>query len=318
MADARVTGQNQRSRVAAPRFLAPGLARVKTAGARGPFSCGFSPAEFSLCLELGARPVAQVMGACASVIGASGAPVLGDPGYKEYFGRRSRPGAVMFEMQRISSVYDSTRDTALARMREQAKQCGSHAVIAVDVALREGEVEEVRTVEYVATGTAIRLDGLPPTDEPCLAAVSAADYWSLRHAGYTAVAIAAATSVYYVRPSPTTVEARMKRGRSAPPNQELPEFSSAVSNAREVCDRRIRAQAQRAGGAGIIGVTLQINHSITVGLTSHGEAPRNRRYGNLHLTLHTQGTVIKPLKGGHSDRNVLDPLTLLQLGNHGP
>lgn len=48
----------------------------------------------------------------------------------------------MFEMRRISSVYNSARDTALARMRDQARQCRAHAVIAVELALAQGEDDQ--------------------------------------------------------------------------------------------------------------------------------------------------------------------------------
>lgn len=252
------------------------------------------------------------MGACASQIGASGAPVLGDPGYREYFSRRGSADAVMFELRRISSVYDRARDAALERMREQARQCKAHAVIDVDLALREDD--ELRTVEYVATGSAIQLDGVAAADQPRLGGVSAAEYWALRRSGYDAVALAAATCVYFVRPSQATVEAQLKRWRAARPNQELPEFSLAVAKARDACDSRMRAQAAHVDGVGIIEVAMQVHHSIGVGLAAHSDRRRAQRYGNLHLTVHMQGTVIAPLRGTHDHRQGVEPHPVVPLG----
>lgn len=106
-----------------------GRARVARAAQRGPFSSELSRLN-SVCARISVcGPWLQVMGACAHSIGMSGAPVVGDPGYREYFARRRGSGPVMFELRRISGAYNDARETALKRIREQAAQAGAHLVV---------------------------------------------------------------------------------------------------------------------------------------------------------------------------------------------
>ncbi|MGH2883626.1 MAG: hypothetical protein ACRDPA_13170, partial [Solirubrobacteraceae bacterium] len=77
--------------------------------------------------------------------------------------------------------------------------------------------------------------GIPSADAPHLSPLSMTDCWCLYQAGYEPVGLADATTVYYARPSSITSQALGKRGRSAPPNQELPDLSAATITARDVC-----------------------------------------------------------------------------------
>ena len=276
-----------------PEFIARGLSRIDAAR-RGAFSSDLSPAGTALTARVGARAVAQVMGACVYSIGVSGAPVLGDPGYLEFYGRQPRSGPVMFEMQRVSGAYNSARQTALTRMAAQATRAKANVVLGVQIGLTEHESSDMRTVEFLATGTALRLDHGPPVDQPSLAALSASDYYCLREAGYEPVGIAAATSIYYVRPSVDTARAMTKRRRAAPPNQELADFSAAATAARATCETRMHDQATKLSGTGIVAISLELQHSLSAGLTAEEPRSTTQRRGNLHVTAHGLGTIVQP------------------------
>lgn len=281
--------------VAPASVFAKGLERVAGAARSGCFSSELSPAELGLCASLGAQPVAQVAGACAYVIGVSGVPVLGDPGYREYFGRGRRAGPLMFELRRVSSAYNDARRIALERLVEQAAQAAAHLVVGVKVSLIERELGEVQIVEYVVSGTAVRLADAPSGAAPHLTSLSMTDCWCLRQAGYEPVGLVAATAVYYASPSSITSQSLGKRWRAAPPNQELPDLSAAATNAQDICQSRMEQQAERLGGTGIIGLSLEMSHSFGVGLRQEGATSRERRAANLHLTVHGSGSVIRPV-----------------------
>ena len=106
----QTSGSEKPSKAVVSEAASWGLERVAHVAREGPFSSELTPAELGLCRSLDARPLAMVMGACAYTIGVSGAPVLGDPGYHEHFGRRRGP--VMFELRRVSAAYNQARDTA--------------------------------------------------------------------------------------------------------------------------------------------------------------------------------------------------------------
>lgn len=277
------------------------------------FSSDLSPAELGLCAELGARPLAQVMGACAYTIGVSGAPVLGDPGYREYFGRRRGSGAVMLELRRVSAAYNDVRQTALERIREQAARARAHLVVGVEVRLTESEDTELEMLECVVSGTAVRLERAPSARLPHLTPLSMTDCWCLHQAGYEPVGLAAATAVYYARPSSTTAKALGRPGRSAPPNQELPDLSAATTHARDICQRRMVDQARRQGGRGIIGMSLELNHGLGLGLRGEEAGARSQRYGNLHLTVHGLASVVRPAPGAAAARIRTSPRPVLWL-----
>lgn len=282
---------------AAHRFLAAGRDRAAHAARTGPFSSEMTPAELGLCARLGFKPLVQVMGACVYTIGVTGAPVLGDPGYREYFSRGRGSGSVMFELRRVSAAYNDARRHALARMTEQAACAGAGLVVGVEVRLREQEAADLPILECVATGTAVQVTDGGATASPALTPLSITECWVLRQAGYRPSGLAATTAVYDARPSATTSRAlgRRRWRWSAPPNQELPDLSQAVTGAREACQARLADQAGQQDGSGLIAVSLELTHSLGAGLTGERAGGGSPRYANLHLTVHGLGSVIRPI-----------------------
>lgn len=303
--------QDRRQRAVASRFVAAGRDRAAGVARRGTFSAELSPAELGLCADLGMRPLVQVMGASVYRVGVSGAPVLGDPGYREYFARGRRSGPVMFELRRLSSAYNDVRRDAVTRLRDQAAHAGAELVVGVELSLTEREVGDDRSLECVATGTAMRLPHSAGTLSPAVCPLSLTECWVLRQAGYDAIGLAATTAVYYARPSPATSRALGRRRLAAAPNQEFSDLSLAVTSAREVCQARLAAQATEQGGGGLIAVSLDLTHSLGVGLKEQDTGARRTRYANLHLTVHGLGTVIQPVDPATRHRRPAVPILSL-------
>jgi uncharacterized protein YbjQ (UPF0145 family) len=275
-----------------------------------PFTGELSAAGLGLCRRLDLAPVAQVFGACAYRIGGSGAPVLGEPGYRAYFARGPRsPEIRTFELRRVSGAYDEARRRALTRLRHRASAAGADAVVGVTIKLAEtgGDGATDCVLEYLATGTAMAWrSGSRPrrhATEPLLTPLSIEEWWRLDQAGYVPSGLVAATTVLLTRPSqPTGLALARGARRSGPAPQELGDLSAAVTQAQSVCHRRLIEQGRRSGGGGLIGVSLELRHGFGAGTHAEGARAAASGYGNLHLTVHGIGSVIERDRAGGGER----------------
>lgn len=77
---------------------------------------------------------------------------------------------------------------ALKRLREEARACGAHAV--VDVKMRSIELGETTSMDFTLVGTAVRLEGMPPSQEPVIATVPALEFVKLLDADIVPTGIA--------------------------------------------------------------------------------------------------------------------------------
>ena len=79
-------------------------------------------------------------------------------------------------------------NTALDRLREEAKAAGANAVI--DVKMRTVPLYVEQSMDFTLIGTAVRVDGLPPSNVPIIATVSALEFVKLLDADIVPVGIA--------------------------------------------------------------------------------------------------------------------------------
>ena len=256
--------------------------RLRVLGAGGSlFTSGLSVNEFALLRRLGPQPVAQVMGASVVRTGWQYLPAL-PPGvnvigtgmwsgpsnygyaietpYTEASPSQVRNyklhAKVVCELDTLSEAWNLARRRALDRLREEALEVGADAVVGVH--LRRGDHDlGRRTIEYVVTGTAIRLPDSAGTSSPTLTDVSVQDYWRLRSLGRDPVALIAATSVVFAS---APLDLRLRRLRTTASNQELQELSEAFHAARESVRSRLLGQVADAQGEGAVGV--EFTHSI--------------------------------------------------------
>lgn len=126
---------------------------------RLPWLATFSPSELLVGRSHGIRPVAAVSATCWLHYGFSWTE-----GHAE--GWR----------------------TALRRLRQEARAAGAQAV--VDVRMRTVPFGTPDSMDFTLFGTAVAIDGLPPSDEPVVATVPALEFVRLLDAGIVPIGLA--------------------------------------------------------------------------------------------------------------------------------
>lgn len=315
--------------------------RLKALGEEGAlFTSGLSVNEFSLLHRQGPRPLAQVMGASVVRTATPLLPAL-DPGVNVFAGpwyatvaagstlnritdaspaqiRNYKWHAeVVCELDILTDAWNTARRRALDRLTEEALQVGGDAVAGVHLRRSDHDLGP-RTIEYVVTGTAIRMPESSRGSRPVLTDLSVQDLWRLTHAGYEAVGLLAASVVVFASAPRAT---RMRRARNTRQNQELSELSEGFHAARDTLRARLYGQVQDAHGDGAVGV--EFTHTVhreklalasSLGTTDRrgwhlgrfaipyyvsgiGDAERP----GWVITMHASGTAIRHRGGGGSD-----------------
>lgn len=258
------------------------------------FTSGLSVADFRLSRLEGIRPICQVMGTSVYKVGWQGYP----------WGGGWTSTALATELDALTFAWNDARGRALGRLAEEAEHAGCHAV--VDVTF-EGRRHDFLAdeIEIVVNGTAVHLPEGAAGDRPILTDLSLPDYVLLRRAGYDPVGVVTSTSVFYVVPgyqtrSLTTGWQRMQ------PNQELPDYTQGVYEARESALSRATRQAHALGAGGLIGMT--IDHHVGVREVEQGGGGGKRE--DLIITFHVLGTAIGP----HGEHRPLNPQHIVRMG----
>lgn len=239
------------------------------------FTSGLSVNEFALLGALGPRPLAQVMGGSVVRVGQALLPPVppnrrssSSRGYYAAgsYGHLEAPGGyqkaiyqrttMVLEVQILTGAWSEARRKALDRLAEEALQVGADVVVGVELHRGEHDLAK-RTIDYLISGTAIRLPGSTQTNWPLLTDLSVQDYWRLHEAGYEPAGLVAATAVIFASASRGT---RRRRLRTLQRNQELTELSQAFHLARETVRQRLLSQAQGCHADGTVGVEL--SHTI--------------------------------------------------------
>jgi hypothetical protein len=79
-------------------------------------------------------------------------------------------------------------ETALQRLAQEARACGANAVL--DVKMRTIPVQVEESMDFSLTGTAVRMDSLPPSNDPVIATVPALEFVKLLEADVVPTGIA--------------------------------------------------------------------------------------------------------------------------------
>ena len=79
-------------------------------------------------------------------------------------------------------------ETALARLRREAKAAGANAVL--DVKMRTIPLEISNSMDFTLVGTAVRVEGLPPSVDPVVATLPAVEFLRLLEADIVTTGIA--------------------------------------------------------------------------------------------------------------------------------
>jgi uncharacterized protein YbjQ (UPF0145 family) len=288
----------------------------------GLFTSGLSVNEFALLGRLGPQPLAQVMGASVVRAGWQYLPALqpGDfgsgstgfpaspaglwaappPGVAGSFRGRYTEASpsqvrnykwrheVICELDVLTAAWNMARRQALARLTDEAREVGADAVVGVH--LRRGDHSLGKgAIQFVVSGTAIRLPNSLGRPEPTLTDVSVQDYWKLHCAGHLPVGLVATTSVVFASASRST---RAQRLRTTTQNQELDELSRGFHAARENVRAGLAGQVAEVKGTGAVGVEL--SHAVErdkLPLASALNSPDRRGWqrGRLGLPYYVSG-----------------------------
>jgi uncharacterized protein YbjQ (UPF0145 family) len=204
---------------------------------RGFFTSDLSVNEFLLVKESGFEPVGLVLGSSIYHIG-----------FQQAMWNQSQ------EMNVLTQAMYHARELAMTRMEEEADQLGSDGI--VGVRLEIGRYDwGADLAEFIAVGTAVKhRDGVlhrAPSGRPFTSDLSGQDFATLLRAGYRPAGLVMGNCVYHV--ARQGMLASLKQiGR----NVEMPNFTQALYEARELAMERMQNEADEAKADGIVGARI--------------------------------------------------------------
>jgi uncharacterized protein YbjQ (UPF0145 family) len=219
---------------------------TKTAGAdpSGVFTSDLSVSEYVLLGEAGFEPLGFVIGSSIYHVGIQ-------------IGRWSRNQ----ELQVLTQAMYSARELAMARMQAEADQLEADGIVGVQLRMQMYSWGQA-CLEFVATGTAVRaMAGTgahrAPNGRAFTSDLSAQDFFRLLAAGAVPVSFVLGTCVYHI-----AHQSVMQTMRQAGRNQEMPQFTQGVYEARELALTRMQAEATEAKASGIVGVDVKVQNHV--------------------------------------------------------
>jgi uncharacterized protein YbjQ (UPF0145 family) len=237
------------------------LAQMK----RGLFTSDLSVNEFLLVKQAGFDPLGLVIGSSIYHIG-----------YQQSNWKQS------MEMSVLSQAMYEARELAMTRMEEEADQLGADGVVGVRLDIGRYEWGE-NLAEFIAVGTAVKHHAgelhRAPNGRPFTSDLSGQDFWTLHASGHRPVGMVMGSCVYHV-----AHQGMFATMRQIGQNIEMPNFTQALYDARELAMERMQNEAEQLEAEGIVGVQLQER--------SHG-------WGSHVIEFFAVGTAIVPLTGDH-------------------
>lgn len=246
------------------------LAEMRPGQATSLFTSDLSVNEFLLVREAGFRPVGLVLGSSIYHVGFQ-------------MGRWNRNQ----ELTTLSQAMYHARELAMTRMEAEADQLGADGIVGVRLEIEFKEFGR-DLAEFIAVGTAVTADephtpeGLPWRNNrglPFTSDLSGQDFWTLIQAGYAPLGMVMGTCVYHIAHQ-RFWQAMGNIGQ----NVELPLFTEALYDARELAMSRMQAEAEQLKAEGIVGVDLRAH---------------THRWGGHTTEFFAIGTAVRPLRADH-------------------
>ncbi|HET7488191.1 MAG TPA: heavy metal-binding domain-containing protein [Acidimicrobiales bacterium] len=202
------------------------------------FTSDLSVNEFLLVQEAGFDPLGMVLGTSMYHIGIQVA----------------RWGQSQ-ELTVLSQAMYSARELAMARMVAEAEALQADGIVGVrlDMQMYVGGQE---MMEFLAAGTAVRWRQDPgrfraPSGRPFTSDLSGQDLFTVIRTGHFPVAFVLGTCVYHVAHQ-SALQSLRQIGR----NVEMPLYTQAIYEARELAMARMQHEAEAAQATGVVGVQL--------------------------------------------------------------
>ncbi|MGD0196335.1 MAG: heavy metal-binding domain-containing protein [Solirubrobacteraceae bacterium] len=245
----------------------------------GLFTSDLSVNEFLLVRQAGFQPVGLVIGSSIYHIGIQLASY-----------RQNQ------ELEVLSQAMYEARELAMTRMEEEADQLGADGVVGVRLDIGRYEWGE-NMAEFIAVGTAVKHRGgqlhRAPSGRPFTSDLTGQEFWTLLQTGHRPVGMVMGSCVYHV--AHQTMRQSIKQTGQ---NVELPNYTQALYDARELAMERMQAEALEAKAEGIVGVDIHER--------SHG-------WGSHVIEFFAIGTAIIPSEGSE-DHVIPAPQVVLDLG----
>jgi uncharacterized protein YbjQ (UPF0145 family) len=213
------------------------IARMKQEVARGFFTSDLSVNEFLLVKQSGFEPIGLVLGSSIYHIG-----------FQQAMWNQNQ------EMTVLTQAMYHARDLAMTRMEEEADQLGADGIVGVrlDIGRYEWGAD---LAEFIAVGTAVKhRDGelhRAPNGRPFTSDLTGQDFATLLRAGYRPAGLVMGNCVYHVARQGMLASLR-QIGR----NVEMPNFTQALYEARELAMERMQSEADELQAGGIVGARI--------------------------------------------------------------
>ncbi|MGH7280519.1 MAG: heavy metal-binding domain-containing protein [Polyangiaceae bacterium] len=208
------------------------------------FTSDLSVNEFLLVRDVGFQPMGLVMGSSIYHIGM----------------QMARWGKNM-EMTTLTQALYHARELAMTRMEEEADALGSDGIIGVRLEVNI-HAWGSDVVEFLAIGTGVRhREGTQgyraPNGKPFTSDLSGQDFWTILRAGYRPLGFVMGNCVYHI-----AHQGLVQWLGTVAQNMELPNYTQALYDARELAMERMQAEATALGAEGIVGVVIdETNHT---------------------------------------------------------
>lgn len=256
------------------------LAGLGTDGKQKLFTSDLSVNEFLLVKEAGFHPLGLVLGSSIYHVGMQ-------------VGRWSRNQ----ELTTLSQAMYHARELAMTRMEAEANVLGADGIVGVrlDVEFKEWGND---VAEFIAVGTAVKADPGHPLgsvwrnskNQPFTSDLSGQDFWTLLQSGHAPLGMVMGSCVYHI--------AHRGLGNvisNVGQNVELPQYTQALYEARELAMERMQTEAEQLSAEGIVGVQLH---------------QRNHTWGSHTTEFFAIGTAVKPIEAAGT---ISTPVMVLSL-----
>ena len=245
---------------------------------KGLFTSDLSVNEFLLIKEVGFHPLGFVMG--SSIY---------------HTGIQTRKWGQSQELTKLTEAMYNARELAMTRMEEEAAELGADGVVGVRLDVNYYEWGK-DAAEFIAVGTAVKAeDGVSRLNrlgKPFTSDLSGQDFWTLLQTGYMPQGLVMGTCVYHI--------AHRGIGQTlgtTGQNVELPNFTQALYEARELAMTRMQDEANRLGATGIVGVRLE---------------EKTHQWGSHTIEFLSLGTAVAKT---NDDVTLAKPITIISLDN---
>lgn len=234
-------------------------------GKRPLFTSDLSVNEFLLVKEAGFTPRGLVLGSSIYHIGL-----------------QQRSWSKNEEVTALTQAMYTARELAMSRMEEEAGLLSSDGIVGVRLDINFYEWGS-HVAEFLAIGTAVSAeDGTSYRNEagkPFTSDLSGQDFWTLVQAGYVPLGLVMGTCVYHV-----AHQGLASKASQIGQNKEMPHFTQAFYEARELAMERMQTEAEELGAEGIVGVQL---------------VEKSHFWGSHVIEFLAIGTAVRPLRSDH-------------------